>query len=263
MSEERSSTQIKNWLEIQQKKLPETDLSIIIPAYNEQWRLPTTLVSTIDYLDSTKRNYEIIVVDDGSKDETSLIVKKFERIRSQVRLITLARNRGKGEAVKTGGLNAKGRKILFCDADGATPISEIVRLEEAINNGNGLAFGSRALESDETKVRALWYRKLIGRFFNFIVSALLLPGVKDTQCGFKMFSDEAAKFLFSRQELAGFAFDVELLFMAARSGMKSEEVAVNWRNMPGSKVNLVTDSTKMFLEVLSVYFKHRKIDRFG
>lgn len=246
---------VSNWLEHQRELLPTIDLTVVIPAYNEQWRLPTTLVSIIDFLDNAKYSYEIIVVDDGSKDETVSIVKKFEKIRSQVRLLTLPKNRGKGEAVRTGALNARGDRVLFCDADGSTPIEELKKLQEALQDGVDLAFGSRAVISESTKVKALLHRKLIGRTFNLLVNSLLIPGVKDTQCGFKMFKADAAKFLFKRQVLSGFAFDVEILALAHKSGMTIREIPVNWQNVAGSKVNLVMDSAKMLLEVLYLWGK--------
>lgn len=253
---------IEDWLSQQKEVRSNIEISIVVPAYNEQWRIPATLISIIDYFDARGTEYEVIVVNDGSKDDTVAIVQKFEKIRTQVRLISLSRNRGKGEAVKSGMLNAHGKYVLFCDADGATPIQEFERLKKAIDNGAQVAFGSRAMLSSETEVKTVWYRKIIGRTFNLFVNTLLIGEVKDTQCGFKLFTKQSARFLFERQILEGFAFDVEILYLAKKAGMQIQEVAVNWQNVAGSKVNLVVDSTKMFLELFKVLLKQRKVEEF-
>jgi dolichyl-phosphate beta-glucosyltransferase len=234
-------------------------LSVIIPAFNEQRRLPPTLLDAVDFLDSLDKEYEIIVVDDGSRDGTSAVVQKFEKIRSQVRLIRLPKNYGKGHAVRTGALNAHGQFILFADADGSTAIAEVSRLLTAIEEGSEVVIGSRALRSDETEVKALFLRKIIGRVFNRIVNTVLLPGIADTQCGFKLFSRKAANFLFSQQQSDGFSFDIELLFLAKKAGLPVSEIAINWENVPGSKVNLVSDSLRMFLDIFRFAWIHRGV----
>lgn len=234
-------------------------LSVIIPAFNEQRRLPPTLLDAVDFLDSFDKEYEVIVVDDGSRDGTSAVVQKFEKIRSQVRLIRLPKNYGKGHAVRTGALNAHGQFILFADADGSTAISEVSRLLTAIEEGSEVVIGSRALRSDETEVKALLLRKILGRVFNKIVNTVLLPGIADTQCGFKLFSRKAANFLFSQQQSDGFSFDIELLFLAKKAGLPVSEIAINWENVPGSKVNLVSDSLRMFLDIFRFAWIHRGV----
>ncbi|MGA1190712.1 MAG: dolichyl-phosphate beta-glucosyltransferase [Bdellovibrionota bacterium] len=245
-----------------QTEAPQTEepfLSVIIPAFNEQRRLPPTLLDAVDFLDSLDKTYEVIVVDDGSRDGTSAVVQKFEKIRSQVRLIRLPKNYGKGHAVRTGALNAHGHFILFADADGSTAISEVHRLLNAIEEGYEIAIGSRALRSDETEVKALLLRKVIGRVFNKIVNTILLPGIADTQCGFKLFSRKAANFLFSHQQSDGFSFDLELLFLAKKTGLSVREIAINWENVPGSKVNLLSDSLRMFLDIFRFAWIHRGV----
>jgi dolichyl-phosphate beta-glucosyltransferase len=250
---------LEEWFKRHPTTPREVTLSVVVPAYNEEFRLPPTLIEMIDILDTLKKNYEIIIVDDGSSDRTAEVVKRFEKIRPQIRLITLARNCGKGHAVRTGALNSRGEKVLFADADGSTPFSEMFKLYAEIEKGSDIAFGSRALLSDQTKVKALWYRRAIGRTFNFLVTAILLPGVADTQCGFKMFTASAAEFVFSRQSIDGFNFDVEILYIARKAKLALKEVPVNWHNMPGSKVNLLVDSLKMLISLFTIRMKHSDI----
>lgn len=245
------------WIASQSKRERDVELSVVVPAFNEQFRLPPTLIEMIDYLDSKRRSYEIIVVDDGSSDGTAEMVRRFERVREQVRVISLPRNLGKGHAVRLGMLNARGKRVLFADADGSTPIAEVERLIAAIDSGADIAIGSRAKLSNETKVTTRWYRKYLGRAFNFCVNQILLPGIEDTQCGFKMFTAEAADFLFKRQQADGFSFDVEVLFIAQRVEMRIDEIPINWTNVPGSKVSLVLDAARMFRDIFRFRVRHR------
>ena len=233
-------------------------LSIVIPAYNEEERLPRTLEETLAFLDQKGFEYEVIVVDDGSSDETAHLVQKFAVNSSRVRLLTYPRNRGKGYAVRLGVLNARGNFVLYADADGATPIEEIERLQDAVDQGTDVAIGSRAMYSKETQVKTVIHRKILGRVFNGVVNFVVVPGIADTQCGFKMFPRAVAQDIFSRQRSEGFSFDVEVLFLAGKLGYKITEVPINWTNIPGSKVNLVRDSILMLIDV----FKFRLRDLF-
>jgi dolichyl-phosphate beta-glucosyltransferase len=232
------------------------DLSIVIPAYNEEWRLPPTLLDIVDYFDGRDLNYEIIVVDDGSADRTAEVVKRLEKIRQQVCLIQLKQNRGKGHAVKTGVLNSQGKYVLFADADGSTPIKEIERLEAKFNEDTKLVIGSRALPSEDTFVTRRWDRTLLERVFNLCVKLLILSGIADTQCGFKMFTAECAHFLFERQRAERWSFDIEILFMARKAGLKITEVPINWNDVPGSKVNPFIDSIGMFRDIFAFKVRH-------
>lgn len=155
-------------------------------------------------------------------------------------------------------LNAKGRFILFVDADGATPMSEIPKLLEVVERGVDVAIGSRVVQHPgEVEVRTKFHRRLIGRTFAFLVNLLALEGISDTQCGFKMFRGDAAAAIFSRQKTAGFAFDVEVLFLARRLALSIVEIPVNWVAQPGSKVNLVTDSMRMLWDISHLRWLHR------
>ena len=223
---------------------PQPDLSIVIPAFNEEARLGPTLRDYLAYCRDSRRAVELIVVDDGSLDRTSAVVNHCASEHPEIRLIRLAENHGKGHAVRSGVVNTRGKLVLFADADGATPLPEIERLEAALNAGADLAIGSRALRG-EVRVNARLYRRVIGRVFHRLVESLTVPGVKDTQCGFKLFRGPVAHDLFSRMRMRGFSFDVELLMMAQRRGYVLAEIPVNWTHQPGSKVNLVTDSARM------------------
>lgn len=229
-----------------------TDLSVIIPAYNEEARLPRTLDSAYTYLSKRGRSFEIIVVDDGSLDHTVQEVEKFAETRPNVRVLQYSPNQGKGYAVRTGMLAARGDLVLFNDADGASPIEEIEKLELSIADGADIAIGSRAKPDESRTVEALIYRKYIGNTFNFLVQSLVLPGFYDTQCGFKMFRHEVAQDIFSVSRMNGFAFDVELLYIAKIRSYKVDEIAINWTNIDGSKVNVLIDSPKMLVELLKV-----------
>jgi dolichyl-phosphate beta-glucosyltransferase len=221
------------------------DLTIVIPAYNEEARLEPTLRAYLDHCHATRRSAELIVVDDGSRDGTSQVVEALTDEYPELRLIRLAENRGKGFAVRSGVVNARGRLILFADADGATPLGELDRLEGAIAAGADVAIGSRALDGTGVQVTARLYRRFIGRAFHLLVESLTVRGIKDTQCGFKLFREPVAHELFARMRMNGFSFDVEVLMMAQRHGYRIAEVPVNWTHQPGSKVNLVLDSARM------------------
>ena len=224
---------------------PQPDLSIIIPAFNEQGRLEHTLRAYLGYCHRRARNVEVIVVDDGSIDGTALLVEGLTDEFAELRLIRLAQNGGKGYAVRSGVVNARGTRILFADADGATPIGELERLETALDGGADLAIGSRAVQAADVRVRATVHRRLIGRAFHLLVRLAGVAGIADTQCGFKLFRGPVAHALFSRMRTTGFSFDVEVLMMAGLCGYQIAEVPVNWTHQPGSQVNLVTDSGRM------------------
>jgi dolichyl-phosphate beta-glucosyltransferase len=220
-------------------------LSIVVPAYNEQDRLGPTIRAYLSHCREHRIEAELIVVDDGSLDGTSALVERLAAEYPELRLIRLAENRGKGYAVRTGVVNARGKLVLFADADAATPMSELERLVAAIREGADIAIGSREVAGPGVQVRARLYRRVMGRVFHFLVETLTVRTIKDTQCGFKLFRGPVAHDLFSRMRMTGFSFDVELLMMAQRRGYRIAEVPVNWVHQPGSKVNLAVDSARM------------------
>ncbi|MCB0317150.1 MAG: glycosyltransferase family 2 protein [Bdellovibrionales bacterium] len=239
---------------------PQPEISVIIPAYNEENRIKPTLDSYNAYLKQNYNKYQIIVISDGSTDKTCEIVNNFSKEEDSIQLVDLVFNRGKGFAVRTGMLHGKGKRLIFADADGASPIEELARLEQAINEGADVAIGSRAKISKETKIKTALHRKVIGRIFNGLVNFLAVPHIEDTQCGFKLFTNEACKLVFSKQLSTGFSFDVEILMIAQRTGLKISEVPINWVNVPGSKVNLVTDSIKMFIDIIKFRYWHHNLN---
>lgn len=228
------------------------DLSIIVPAYNEEARLERPLLQAHEYFRDRGRAVELIAVDDGSRDGTSALVRRLAEDVPELRLIRLPANRGKGYAVRTGVVNARGRRVLFADADGATPIAEVERLDAALDAGAEVAIGSRGLSSDQVRVRARLHRRVIGRSFHLLVRMLTVRGIQDTQCGFKLFTARAAHDLFSRMRMNRFSFDVEVLLMAQLRGYRVAEVPVNWEHQPGSRVNLVTDSARMAADLFVI-----------
>jgi dolichyl-phosphate beta-glucosyltransferase len=211
----------------------EVQLSVVIPAYNEADRLPPTLERVFTYLRGRDASFEVIVVDDGSRDET------VARARAAgATVLPNEVNRGKGYSVRRGMLAARGARRLMTDADLSTPIEDLGRLMAALDGGFDVAIGSRALPDSNVEVHQPWYRENMGRVFNGLVRLLAVPGLKDTQCGFKLFTAEAAQAAFSRALLDGFSFDVEALYLARRHGFRIAEVPVTWRNDAASRVGL-------------------------
>ncbi len=224
--------------------------SVVVPAFNEESRLPRYLEEVVTFFDGRGDPYEVIVVDDGSADGTATAVTEAARAHSEVRLLRMPGNRGKGAAVRAGMLEAWGNFRLFADADGATPIVELKRLEPALAAGADLAIGSRVLVDPAVSVRALRHRKLAGRVFNAIVGRAGLAGIGDSQCGFKCFRAPAARDLFGALETTGFGFDVELLLRARQRGYRIVEVPVNWADQPGGKVGVLAHGPGMLWQVL-------------
>lgn len=232
--------------------------SVVIPAYNEAGRLPRTLEQISAFLRSGRRPHEILVVDDGSRDRTADVVRSFAAGHPEVRLLSQPRNLGKGAAIQAGVGAARGELVLFTDADLSTPIEELARLEQALENGAAVAIASRAVAGSRIEEHQPFYREWMGKSFNFLVRLLVLPGIYDTQCGFKLFRRGAAQDLFPRLTILGFGFDVEVLYLARRQGLEIREVPVAWRNSRHSKVSPVRDAWRMLGDLFRVLWRHRK-----
>jgi glycosyltransferase involved in cell wall biosynthesis len=215
-------------------------LSIVIPAYNEESRLPATLDRILSWIESGALGVrEILIVDDGSSDRTAAVAEEFADKYPTVRVIRNPGNRGKGYAVRNGMLKAQGEWILYTDADLSAPIEEAAKLySAATTQGAAVAIGSRALDRSLVAVHQSAFREYSGRFFNVMMRLVTGLPFHDTQCGFKLYRADAAQAIFSRQQLDGFSFDVEDLYLASRLGLKTVEVPVRWSNVEGTKVSL-------------------------
>jgi dolichyl-phosphate beta-glucosyltransferase len=230
-------------------------LSVVIPAYNEEQRVPATIERVEAYLAASGHTWELIVVDDGSKDRT-IDAARAAMKSPHSRVEPNPRNMGKGASVRNGMAKARGRYRLFSDADLSTPIEDVTRLLAAVqDNRHDIAIGSRAVEGSELIERQPIYREAMGRVFNLIVRTVALGGIHDTQCGFKLFTARAAEECFGRQKLDGFSFDVEVLLIARRLGFTIAEVPVRWENSPATRVSALRDSTRMFRDVMAIRFR--------
>lgn len=227
-------------------------ISVVVPAYNEEGRLAETLPRLWRGLKRRFETFEVIVVDDGSSDRTVDVVENFALDHPEVRALSYDENRGKGYAVRTGMLSARGKYLLFSDADLSTPLREVGKLLRALEAGADVAIGSRARQDSKIAEYQPLYRVLMGKTFNKIVRTLAVRGFADTQCGFKCFRRDSAREIFSRCRIDGFGFDVEVLYIALERGLTVSEVGVLWRNSPESKVDPIRHSLQMLKELLLV-----------
>jgi dolichyl-phosphate beta-glucosyltransferase len=226
--------------------------SLIFPAFNESRRLAATLDQVLSYVSQQHWKAEIIVVNDGSADETREIVRQYSARNPIVRLVDNPGNRGKGYSVRNGMLTARGDMLLFSDADLSSPISEAPKLLAALENGADIAIGSRWMKSELQTERQSITRQIFGRMYNLLLRILLGLDYKDTQCGFKAFTRNAARAIFSAQRIERWGFDPELLFLAKVYGLRVAEVPVEWAHAGGSKLRPVVDGVKMFVELLRI-----------
>jgi dolichyl-phosphate beta-glucosyltransferase len=226
--------------------------SIIIPAYNESARLGATLDRVLNYIAAQHWDAEVIVVDDGSRDQTPDLVRSYAQTHPTLRLLENPGNRGKGYSVRNGMLNATGEILLFTDADLSAPIEEAPNLFAAIHSGADIAIGSRWLRPELQSRRQSLLRQFYGRIFNLSLRLVLRLNFKDTQCGFKAFTRQAAQEIFPRQRIERWGFDPELLYLARKLGFKVKEVPVVWSNSEGTRISPLRDGIRMFAEVLKI-----------
>jgi dolichyl-phosphate beta-glucosyltransferase len=240
-------------------KMPETKspyLSVVVPAYNEEGRLPSSLDRIVEHLARKGWPSEIIVVDDGSADSTSEVAAAHLG-RFPHKLLKNEVNRGKGFSVRRGMLASAGEIALFTDADLSTPIEDVELLLQAHEAGADVAIASRAADGAIVVLHQPWLRERLGKVFNLFIRTLVLGGIKDTQCGFKSFRRETVEPIFSRLTIERWAFDVEILFLAKRLGYHVAEVPVHWVNSPCTKVSAATDGLRMAFDALRIRFRHR------
>jgi dolichyl-phosphate beta-glucosyltransferase len=226
--------------------------SIVIPAFNEGTRLGPTLEKILGYVHTEKWDAEIIVVNDGSRDNTADIVRSFAVRDGALRLVENPGNRGKGYSVRNGMLNARGTIVLFSDADLSSPIEEAPKLFQALEAGADIAIGSRWLRAETQTQRQPLHRQLFGRIFNLMLRITLGLKFKDTQCGFKAFKQLAVQKIFPLQKIERWGFDPEILFLARKFRFKVQEVPVAWAHREGTSINPLVDGSRMFLEMLRV-----------
>ena len=233
--------------------LPPPELSIIIPAFNEEPRLPKTLESIHVYLMARGLRTEVIVVDDGSTDATAKLVEELRRQYPELRLLSNGHNRGKGFAVRRGMLEALGDIALFTDADLSAPIAEADKLLAVLRDDHcDGAIGSRAVDRSLIEIHQSRFRELAGIIYNRVVRWIVGIGFADTQCGFKAFCRERTRILFEQQRIRGFGFDPEILYLARRHGLRVVGIPVRWSHNPATKVNLIVDSARMFASLLGI-----------
>ncbi len=236
--------------------MPEPHLSVVIPAYNETLRIGSTLEKVRAYLETRSFSCELIIVDDGSRDDMPELLADYCGRHPATRVLRNEPNRGKGYSVRRGVLEARGEFVLFTDADLSAPIEETNKLLAAIEADRAdAAVGSRALDRRLIGVRQPWRRELAGRVFNLLVRIFTGLRIRDTQCGLKLFRREATRRAFELQTVNGFGFDPELLFLVERCGGKIVEVPVRWNDNPATKVHFLRDSTRMFFDLLTLRWR--------
>jgi dolichyl-phosphate beta-glucosyltransferase len=233
-------------------------LSVIVPAYNEEQRLPATLVRMREYLDGRDEPYELFVVDDGSADSTLITARRIAESWPQMQVLALAENTGKGAAVRLGMLTATGEHRIFSDADLSTPIEEIERLRGRLHGQCAVAIASRALPGSQIDVHQPGRREVMGRTYNRMLQIAALRGLHDTQCGFKAFTAEAAIACFEPLRTLRFGFDAEVLLRARRLGWTVAEVPVRWEHKEDSRVSAVRDSVGTLYDLLRLRFIVRR-----
>lgn len=237
------------------------DLSVVIPAYNEKERIFSSLSSIIGYLEKKETSFEIIIVDDCSSDGMGEAISDQYKNKSFLKIHRNKHNLGKGGSVKQGISLAQGKSVLFTDADLSTPIEEIDKLEAALHAGASVAIASRDLPQSKVSPPQPLYREWMGKIFNKMVQLIVLPGIQDTQCGFKLFESELAQRVFSQTTISGFGFDVELLYLTRKFGGTIKEVPVSWHDVLGSKVSPLRDATEMFIDLFRVRWRHRRLKK--
>jgi len=226
--------------------------SFIIPAYNESERLSASLPKVLDYIHQRQYDAAVIVVNDGSTDDTASVVRRFAAMNPEIRLLENPGNRGKGYSVRNGMLHAGGDVLLFTDADLSSPIYEADKLFAAIADGAEIAIGSRWLQRELQTERQPWYRQLYGRLFNLGLRMVLGLPYRDTQCGFKAFTRAAAGTVFTRQHIERWGFDPELLFLGDKFKLRTVEVPVEWAHDHRSRINPLRDGLNMGVEMIRV-----------
>ena len=236
------------------------NISVVIPAFNEERRLGDTLEEIREFMELNGYEYKVIVVDDGSTDDTVRVagVSRLAKA-SRLELLSNERNRGKGYSVRKGLEQADGDLVLITAADLSTPIKDFHKLSGAVNEGFDVAIGSRSIPGSDVQVSQPFYRVRMGKVFNLFVRTFVMGGLIDTQCGFKLIRKECLRDIVGHMRLEGFSYDVEMLYIARKKGYRVKEVPVTWRDSAGSKVDPLKDPVRMFSDLLNIKKKHRNL----
>lgn len=245
--------------ESSKEDLLELELSVVIPAYNEENDIAACIGEVLEYFDTEQVSVEILAVDDGSSDSTLSRIRELSANDSRIRALTNGENHGKGYTVKHGVLESRGELVLFTDVDLSSPISEYAKLRYNLDQGYDVAFGSRALAKSQLKIKQPWYRMQLGRLANKVIQSVVpaLRGIKDTQCGFKLFHGEMARRIFPLQQIDRWGFDFEILHIARKYGYKVIEVPVEWSHSGDSRIRL-SDYPRTLQELLKVRLNESK-----
>ena len=228
---------------------------MVIPGYNEAERLPRSLEQVIPWLEQSGKTYEVVLADDGSRDQSLQVMREWGARYPTIRVVSQLPNRGKGRALAIGVAVTRGDLVLTSDADFSTPIEELPKLEAALATGADVAIGSRARPGSQIMVPQPFYRVVGGRVLNVAIQALALPGLWDTQCGFKLFRGDLARSVFGQLQTDGFAYDVEVLWRARRAGRRIAEVPVVWRHKEDSRVSPFRHSFQILRDVVAMRFR--------
>jgi dolichyl-phosphate beta-glucosyltransferase len=232
-------------------------LSVVIPVYNEKKRITQTLDACLGFFREQEPSFELLVVNDGSTDTTEEIVRGYAAQHPEVSVISYPHNQGKGYAVREGMRKASGDLLLFMDADLATPLKEYLKLRQLLEHDRlDLVIGSRVKEESDIEVHQPLYRRFVGRIFNLLVRTIALPGIKDSQCGFKLYTRRAYTQIAERQTITDFSFDVEQIFIARRTGLLLKEVGVKWRNDANTTVSVTRSALPMLINLFRIRWRH-------
>ena len=233
-------------------------LGVIVPAFNEEARIASSLTRIVEFYSAQPYTWHVTVVSDGSTDQTEEIARTFAANHPEVSLLACAPNRGKGYAVRRGMLEVEAEILLFCDADLATPQEETDKLLVHMRDGADVAIGSRPLRDSRLERRQPWYRERLGRMANGLIQAFGIRGIRDTQCGFKMFTLTAARAIFSRCTMDGFSFDFEALMLARDLGYRIDEVPIRWSHQEGSKVVMMRDGPRALRDLIILRLRSKR-----
>jgi dolichyl-phosphate beta-glucosyltransferase len=236
-------------------------ISIVVPAFNEQSRIRPTLETICSFMDDSNRDYEIIVVNDGSTDDTLQAAEAIAASGKPLTVVDYAPNRGKGYAVRQGVMKAVKDSVLMTDADLAAPIDQLLKLEAALEEGFDVVVGSREAAGAVLPVEQPFYRRLGGRTLNLAIRALAVPGIRDTQCGFKLFRTGAARAIFEKATINDFGFDIEALYLARKTGQRIKEVGIRWSHQEGSTVRPIRDGLRVLRDIARIRMTHYKLNR--